>query len=75
MGSMPFPPKVSKLASSSQGRATCRLVKSAPVSVNTKAVPVKWRSATGVKMWGAKGKTDYSDPTNPVISPGGYWKY
>ncbi len=34
-----------------------------------------WREATGVRMWGAMGKTDYSDPLNPKISPGGFWKY
>ncbi len=39
------------------------------------SMSAKWRSATGVRMWGAMGKTDYSDPTKPVISPGGYWKY
>ena len=34
----------------------------------------KFRSATGVKMVGAKGKTQYMTETLPVIStPGGYW--
>ena len=32
-----------------------------------------WRKATGTKLWGATGKTDYADPTNPVLSPGGRW--
>ena len=36
----------------------------------------KWRQATGVRMWGVVGKTDYSvSNTEAVISPGGYWKY
>lgn len=39
------------------------------------SMSAKWRTATGVRMWGAKGKTDYSNPLNPVVSPGGYWKY
>lgn len=34
----------------------------------------KWASATGVKMWGAVGKTQYMTETLPVIStPGGRW--
>ena len=33
-----------------------------------------WRAATGVRMWGAKGKTDYSNPLKPTLSPGGYWR-
>lgn len=32
-----------------------------------------WRKATGVPMWGAVGKTDYSDPVAVRISFGGYW--
>lgn len=35
-----------------------------------------WRSATGVRMRGANGKTDYSrsyEGTLPFISPGGFW--
>ena len=32
-----------------------------------------WRKATGQPMWGAYGKTDYSDPEKVVISPGGHW--
>ena len=39
------------------------------------SMSAKWRSATGVRMWGAQGNTDYSNPLKPVISPGGYWKY
>ena len=39
------------------------------------SMSAKWRSATGVRMWGAHGKTDYANPLKPVISPGGYWKY
>lgn len=36
----------------------------------------KWRLATGVRMWGVVGKTDYSiSNTEAVISPGGYWKF
>ena len=35
-----------------------------------------WLRATGVRMWGVVGKTDYSiSNTEAVISPGGYWKY
>ena len=37
----------------------------------------KWKSATGVGMWGALGKTDYTplqDDKLPMISGGGYWK-
>ncbi len=34
----------------------------------------KWRSATGVPMWGAVGKTQYLTEQLPVIStPGGKW--
>jgi hypothetical protein len=33
-----------------------------------------WRKATGVPMWGAIGKTDYSSPGGGVfLSPGGHW--
>jgi hypothetical protein len=33
-----------------------------------------WRRATGVPMWGAIGKTDYSNPNGGVfLSPGGRW--
>ncbi len=39
------------------------------------SMSAKWRSATRTKLWGAVGKTDYVDPTNPIVSPGGYWKY
>jgi hypothetical protein len=38
------------------------------------SMSAKWRAATGVRMWGAKGKTDYSNPLKPTLSPGGYWK-
>jgi hypothetical protein len=34
-----------------------------------------WRAATGVRMWGAQGKTDYSNPLKPTLSPGGSWKH
>lgn len=34
-----------------------------------------WKKATGVRMWGVYGKTDYSDERTVKISPGGYWKY
>ena len=34
-----------------------------------------WRKATGVRMWGVFGKTDYADERTVKISPGGYWKY
>ncbi len=34
----------------------------------------KWRSATGVPMWGALGKTQYLTEQLPIIStPGGKW--
>lgn len=34
----------------------------------------KWVAATGVKMIGAKGKTQYMDDVLPICSsPGGYW--
>lgn len=34
----------------------------------------KWYAATGVKMWGAVGKTDYSNGLEPFLSsPGGKW--
>jgi hypothetical protein len=33
-----------------------------------------WRRATGVPMWGAVGKTDYSNPDGGIrLSPGGRW--
>jgi hypothetical protein len=32
-----------------------------------------WRSATGVPMMGAVGKTDYSNGYRPFLSPGGRW--
>jgi len=33
-----------------------------------------WRRATGIPMWGAVGKTNYSNGAVPVIStPGGHW--
>ena len=36
----------------------------------------KWRRATGVRMWGVVGKTDYSiSNTEAIINPGGYWNY
>ena len=38
------------------------------------SMSAKWRAATGVRMWGAKGKTDYTNPLKPTLSPGGYWK-
>ncbi len=38
-----------------------------------------WRKATGTKLWGAIGKTDYSDISInkgvPKLSPGGRWSY
>jgi hypothetical protein len=34
-----------------------------------------WKKATGARMWGVYGKTDYSDERTVKISPGGYWKY
>jgi hypothetical protein len=37
-----------------------------------------WRSSTGTRMWGAKGKTDYSPlkfDKLPEITDGGYWKH
>jgi hypothetical protein len=37
------------------------------------SMSAKWRKATGTKLWGATGKTDYSDPTNPSLSPGAKW--
>ncbi len=38
------------------------------------SMSANWRAATGVRMWGAKGKTDYSNPLKPTLSPGGSWK-
>ncbi len=36
----------------------------------------KWRAATGTKMWGAMGKTQYMTHELPVLcSPGGKWAY
>ncbi len=36
----------------------------------------KWLEATGVRMWGVVGKTDYAmSNTEAMITPGGYWKY
>lgn len=36
----------------------------------------KWRRATGLRMWGVVGKTDFSvSNTEAVITPGGYWNY
>jgi hypothetical protein len=33
-----------------------------------------WKRATGLPMWGAIGKTDYSSPGGGVfLSPGGRW--
>ena len=32
-----------------------------------------WRRATGLPMWGACGKTDYSNPMQVELSPGGHW--
>ena len=34
-----------------------------------------WRKATGHRMWGVRGKTDYSNERTVTVSPGGYWKY
>jgi hypothetical protein len=34
-----------------------------------------WKRATGVRMWGVQGKTDYSDERTVKVSPGGFWKY
>ncbi|MFT4546798.1 MAG: hypothetical protein ACI8XO_004483 [Verrucomicrobiales bacterium] len=34
-----------------------------------------WNKATGVRMWGVQGKTDYSDERTVKVSPGGHWKY
>ena len=39
------------------------------------SMSAKWRAATGIRLWGAFGKTDYSNPLKPVVSPGGYWKF
>ena len=44
------------------------------------AMSRKWRLATGTKLRGAVGKTDYSEcwvngGTLPVLSPGGRWTY
>ncbi len=34
----------------------------------------KWRAATGTKMWGVVGKTQYMTDELPVIAPpGGKW--
>jgi hypothetical protein len=34
----------------------------------------KWKAATGVPMWGAIGKTDFSTGELPALStPGGHW--
>jgi len=38
------------------------------------SMSAKWYAAIGIRMWGAKGKTDYSNPLKPTLSPGGYWK-
>lgn len=39
----------------------------------------EWRKATGVKLWGAMGKTDYSKLSEnggmPALSPSGFWRY
>ena len=35
----------------------------------------EWKRATGQRMWGVHGKTDYSDERTVKVSPGGYWKY
>ena len=32
-----------------------------------------WRKSTGVAMWGAYGKTDYSNPLKVELSWGGHW--
>ena len=32
-----------------------------------------WRKATGIPMWGANGKTDYSNPLKVELSWGGHW--
>ena len=34
-----------------------------------------WKRATGIRMWGVQGKTDYSDERTVKVSPGGFWKY
>ena len=34
-----------------------------------------WKRATGVRMWGVHGKTDYAEERTVTVSPGGYWKY
>ena len=34
-----------------------------------------WKKATGVRMWGVQGKTDYSDERTVKVSTGGFWKY
>ena len=38
-----------------------------------------WRKATGTRLWGAVGKTDYSKMNEngwmPILSPGGRWRY
>jgi len=33
----------------------------------------KWKQAIGIKMIGAVGKTDYSNPLKPVVVPPGHW--
>jgi len=38
------------------------------------SMSANWRAATGVRMWGATGKTDYSNPLKPALSPGVSWK-
>ncbi len=36
----------------------------------------RWREATGLRMWGVVGKTDYAaSNTEAMITPGGYWAY
>jgi hypothetical protein len=39
------------------------------------SMSARWRAATGVRLWGAFGKTVYSNPLKPIVSPGGYWKF
>lgn len=34
-----------------------------------------WRKATGVRMWGVHGKTNYSEERKVTVSDGGFWKY
>lgn len=43
------------------------------------SMSAKWRKATGARLWGAVGKTDYAKMSVngwlPALSPGGAWRY